>query len=56
MKINPHTSPEIQEIQRELIKLDKKLNDRAFKNDLSALEQKIEAILKTFETGILPQK
>ncbi len=63
MKINPHASPEIRDIQGELIQLDQKLNDKAFKNDLSsvenkvsALEQKFESILKSFETGILPQK
>lgn len=63
MKINPHTSTEIREIQGELIQLDQKINNKAFKNDLSnvenkvsALEQKIAAMLKTFETGILPQK
>ena len=47
MNINPHTSPEVKEIQAELIKVKKQLNDWVLKNDVNKMDSK----LSNLETG-----
>lgn len=47
MNINPHTSPEVKEIQAELIKVKKQLNDLVLKNDVNKMDSK----LSNLETG-----
>ena len=41
MNINPHTSPEVKEIQAELIKVKKQLNDLVLKNDVNKMDSKL---------------
>lgn len=41
MNINPHTSPEVKEIQAELIKVKKQLNDWVLKNDVNKMDSKL---------------
>ena len=48
MNINPHTSPEVKEIQAELIKVRKQLTDWKLKNDVNKMDSRIVNL----ETGI----